>query len=119
MFKRLPPYGKQLVRLLEKKDHLQNEIFLFIGGKEAWQKGQNFSNRGKAVLLLPSTEQPELYTWPVYRCDLLVIVTSFVESNYILRTVHALSLFGARVVRVILPPDQGRIVIYKGEAYAI
>jgi hypothetical protein len=116
--KKLPPYGKQLLSLLERKGRLQNDIFLFIG-EQAWQKGSNFSNRGQAVLVLPSNETPELYTWPVRGYDVLVIVTSLIDSKRLIQTVGALSLAGANIVRVVLFPDNNRIIVYRRKAYGI
>ena len=85
-------------------------------GKEAWQKGRNFSERGQTVLVLPPDETPELYIWPVDNCDVLAMVTSPIAPHIIKQTAHALLLSGARVVRVLLPTHKNKLVVYRRQA---
>lgn len=113
--KNLPPFGKLLAERLKKKDHLNNDIYLFLGSS-AWQRAKNFYIRGQAVLVLPIDDTPEIYNWPVRGCEVLVVITSELPAHVVELTAQALLSAGAEVARVLLAWSGQMPAIYRRSA---
>jgi hypothetical protein len=98
---KIPPFGKPLKALLDAGALPNNSIYLYIG-KFAWQKGKSSSIcRPARTLILPSSERPIDYMWPVRDCDILIIETSPQKATYIEDVVYILFKHEAFKVTVI------------------
>lgn len=87
---KLPPYGKPLHELLLSGKKLDNSVYTFIGDK-SWDKGQNSALiRPTRTLILPPNHSPFSYTWPVKGCEILLIETSQLVTEYIEMIVQVL-----------------------------
>lgn len=108
---KVPPYGKPLRALMESGNRPSNCIYLYIG-KNAWDKGKNSSIcRNSRTLALPFEKSPYLYDWPVNGCDILVIETSPVDTDYI--DILAGILFGNEAKSITLISSSLLVTTYK------
>lgn len=98
---KIPPYGKPLKDLLNSGQLPDNSVYLYIGN-EAWEKGQLSSIcQPFRTLILPPAHSPLIYDWPVNGCDILMVETSPVDTDYIETLVSILFSYGALIVRLI------------------
>ena len=96
-----PPYGKPLKALLEQGQLPNNSVYLYIGQK-AWDKGQlSAISRASRTLILPPNHSPLIYDWPVNGCDILMIETTPIDTDYIENFVDILFSHGAMKVTLI------------------
>jgi len=97
---KVPPYGKPLKALLEQGQLPNNSVYLYIGQK-AWDKGQlSAISRPTRTLILPYGQSPLLYEWPVNGCDILMIETSPIDTEYIENFANLLFSYGA--IKIVL-----------------
>lgn len=95
-----PPYSKPLKVLLEQGQLPSNSVYLYIGNK-AWDAAKaTHMSRPSRTLLLPPEKKPSDYDWPVKGCDILMVETSKVDTEYI--EYFALILFSYGATRVTL-----------------
>jgi len=78
--KQFPPYGKQLNIAFQHGYIPTNDIFLFIGGKNAWEYARAHKHSGHDVLVLPQDSNPISFIWPVKNCSVLVF--DMADTNY-------------------------------------
>jgi hypothetical protein len=98
---KVAPYGKPLKALLESGQLPNNSVYLYIGNN-AWDKGSlSAISRPTRTLILPPNESPLAYAWPVTGCDILMIETSPVDTEYIENFVNLLFRYGATKVTLI------------------
>ena len=98
---KLPPYGKPLKALLEQGQLPNNSVYLYIGEK-AWDKGYLSSiSRPTRTLILPPSEFPIIYDWPVKGCDILMIETTPCDTGSIENLVDILFIYGAEKITLI------------------
>lgn len=83
--KPLPPYGGQLQRPAD------GLVWLFVGTL-AWEWAD-----ARPKLLLPPGHDPQLYRWPVYNLDVVIVDTGSPDA-YLLHVAHTLLAAGARYV---------------------
>jgi hypothetical protein len=97
---KIPPFGKPLRDLIASGGKHDNDIYLFIGQK-AWDRGKSSSiSRPTRTLILPPGDSPLIYHWPVNGCDILLIETSPVDTDYIEHFVNTLFSYGSNIVRL-------------------
>ena len=95
-----PPFGKPLKALLESGQLPTNSVYLYIGD-HSWEKGKLSAYcRPTRTLILPPKHLPFDYEWPVHGCDILMIETSHVATEYIEDIVRELFKHGA--IKVVL-----------------
>jgi hypothetical protein len=98
---KLAPYGKPLKSLLDNGQLPNNSVYLYIGDK-AWDKGALSSIcRPSRTLVLPPHHTPLIYEWPVNGCDILMIETSPLETEFIENFVNLLFSHGATKIVLI------------------
>ena len=98
---KVAPYGKPLKALLESGQLPNNSVYLYIGDK-VWDKGKlSAISRPTRTLILPPNESPLAYAWPVSGCDILMIETSPVETEFIESFADILLSYGATKVTLI------------------
>lgn len=98
---KVPPFGKPLKELLQSGQLPNNNVWLYIGDK-AWEKGKSSSiARPSRTLILPNGHNPLDYNWPVNGCDILIIETSPVDTEFIEHFVNLLFAEGAIKVTLI------------------
>jgi hypothetical protein len=98
---KIPPYGKPLKALLEQGQLPSNSVYLYIGEK-AWDKAKATAmSRPTRTLILPPEKNPSDYDWPVKGCDILIIETTEVDTEYIEHFVLILFSYGATRVTLI------------------
>ncbi len=98
---KIPPYGKPLKALLEAGQLPINSVYLYIG-EHAWEKGKLSAYcRPTRTLALPPNHLPFSYEWCVQGCDILMIETSHVATEYIEDIVSELFKYGATKVTLI------------------
>jgi len=108
---KLPPYGKPLRDLLQSGQLPSNDVYIYIGDK-AWDKGKMSSySRPSRTLILPPNQSPLAYEWPVSSCDILLIETSQLDTEYIENFVQI--LFDHNANKVILISTNMLTTIYK------
>lgn len=108
---KLPPYGKPLKDLIDKRFKPDNSIFLYIG-REAWDRARKkLISHPNNVLVLPPYNCPTLYDWPVKQCDVLIIDCGYPEQDYIDDLVFCLYNADAEVVRYISPDH--KLTVYQ------
>jgi len=110
---KLVPYGKPLYELLLEGKNPSNSVYVYIGQK-SWEKGQNSSiSRPTRTLVLPPHHLPQSYKWPVQGCEILLIETSNLVTEYIEDIVQV--LFDYDADRVVLLSSNLSITLYKKE----
>jgi len=98
---KVPPFGKPLKELLQSGQLPNNSVWLYIGNK-AWDKGKSSSlSRPTRTLILPNGKNPLDYDWPVSGCDILMIETSPIDTEYIEHFANLLFSYGATKVTLI------------------
>lgn len=108
---KIPPYGKPLKALLESGQLPTNSVYLYIG-EHAWDKGRSSSIcRPTRTLVLPTNELPFSYGWPVQGCDILMIETSHLATEYIEDIVNTLFTYGA--TKILLIQLDFSTIVYK------
>ncbi len=113
--RRLPPFGRQLHRVLKADRRPANCVYCFVGN-EGWKKAKAFSKR-QAVLLLPPDDDPADYHWPVMGLDCLVARVGETTKREVLLLMRELLAAGARRLVVILVEDLfGKSPIVGGRA---
>lgn len=101
--KRIPPYGRPLYFLIQKRQRPRNSVYLYVGAK-AWTKGKISAElRPARTLVLPGYIDPSTYQWPVHDCDILIIDTGFCDQTYIEDLVRELFQAKAQIVRFVSP----------------
>ena len=99
MVYKLPPFGKPLFNLQESNFAPKNTVFIWVGAN-GWNKAKNFAiSMPNRTLLLPLLEHASSYYWPVKQCDILIIGTSPLYSDYIEELVYVLYEHEAKKVR--------------------
>lgn len=92
---RTPPFGKLLERLLLSGQKPNNSVYLYLG-YHAWAKGKSSSvSRPKNTLILPIDKSVYDYDWPVMGCEILIIETSNLKTEYVENVVQHLFDYGA------------------------
>lgn len=108
---KVPPYGKPLKALLDSGQLQNNSIYLYIGNY-AWERGRLSSHsRTSRTLILPPNHSPLNYDWPVNGCDILMIETSLIDTEYIENLVNILFSYGA--IKATLISNDFLLTIYK------
>lgn len=98
---KIPPFGKPLRDLIASGEKPDNDVYLYVGDK-SWDKGKSSSiSRPTRTLILPPKDSPLIYDWPVNGCDILLIETSSIDTDYIELIVNILFSSGANIVRLI------------------
>ncbi len=98
---KVAPYGKPLKALLQQGLFPSNSVYLYIGYK-AWEKGESSSiSRPTRTLILPPHHSPLAYEWPVNGCDILMIETTPIDTDFIENFVNLLFSFSATKVVLI------------------
>jgi len=101
---KLPPYGKPLHELLLSNKKPDNSVYCYIG-QGSWEKGKVSSiSRPTRTLALPPNHSPFSYLWPVHGCEILLIETSELVTEYI-----------EDIVRVLFAHQAHRIVCLSSE----
>jgi hypothetical protein len=96
-----PPFGKPLQALLQSGQIPNNSVYLYIGNL-AWDKGRSSSiSRSARTLILPFGHNPLEYEWPVQGCDILMIETSPIDTEFIENFVNLLFSEGAIKITLI------------------
>jgi len=97
---KLPPYSKPLHQLLTSGQKPTNSVYVFIGS-ESWDRGKVSSRtRPTRTIALPPDHSPFAYDWPVKGCEILIIETSELVTEYIESIAQALFDYDAE--RVVL-----------------
>lgn len=104
---KLPPYGRNLARLLASGNKPKNCVFVFAGSN-AWQSAE-FHKHRQAVLLLPPGDDPEHFCWPVAGIDCLVGQQGEIHEETLLRLAHVLLRHGATKVCLIAVDTNGEL----------
>jgi hypothetical protein len=98
---KIPPFGKPLQVLLQSGQIPNNSVYLYIGNL-AWDKGRSSSiSRSTRTLILPFGHNPLEYDWPVNGCDILMIETSQIDTEFIESFADLLLIEGATKVTLI------------------
>ena len=98
---RTPPFGKPLQQLLSKGVRPSNSIYFYVG-YHAWDKGKMSSiSRPERTLILPLEKSVLDYDWPVNECEILMIETSQLKTEYLENVAHVLLSEGADKVVLI------------------
>ena len=98
---KVPPYGKPLRGLIDSGTRPKNNVYLYLG-KLAWDRGKNSSFcRQSRTLALPPEKSPLLYDWPVNGCDILMIETSPLDTEYVENIAGIMFGNGAKSVSLI------------------
>jgi hypothetical protein len=98
-----PPFGKPLKALLQSGQIPLNNVYVYIGNL-SWEKGKSSSIcRPERTLILPPSDNPVIYDWPVKGCDILIIETSMLLPAFIEDVVYILFRHEAIKVTSIAP----------------
>ena len=98
---KLVPYGKPLYELLLEGKSPGNSVYVYVG-KKSWEKGQkSSSSRPTQTLVLPPHHLPQSYKWPVQGCEILLIETSNLVTEYIEDVVQVLFDYDANRVALL------------------
>lgn len=80
-YRRLPPYGKQLMTRLRQGDKPSNCVWIACGAK-AWDRARyDLQRSDSAALCLPFGADPTHYRWPVAGLDCLVVNTGGADTT--------------------------------------
>jgi hypothetical protein len=97
---KVPPYSKPLHEALLNGQRPTSELYLYIGNN-AWDKGRNsVVMRPSRTLVLPPNESPTNYFWPVHGCNIIMIETSRLSTEYI-----------ELIAQILLDYGSGRIML--------
>jgi len=95
---KLPPYGKPIKALLQTGIVPKNDIYIYVG-EYAWDKGKkSYKTKPDRTLILPPTDSPQQYEWPVKGCDIIIIETSQLPNELLEDIVYVLFIYGAKQV---------------------
>lgn len=97
--KKLPPYGENLHKYLASGRNPKNTVYCFCG-MNAMNKAKFFSQY-RFTLYLPPYENPNIYKWPVNKCEILLFETGNLEIRDIEELAYHLLHYGATVVRAL------------------
>lgn len=108
---KVPPFGKPLKALLEHYQIPTNSVYLYLG-KKAWEHGHLSSiSRPSRTLILPPDSHPLSYKWPINGCDILMIETSPIDTEFIEDFV--VILFSSGATKITLISFDFKLTIYK------
>lgn len=108
---RIPPFSKPLRDLLARGEHPISDVYLFLG-QQAWEYGKRSTiMRVSRTIVLPPDKHPDVYDWPVIGCDILMIETSPLETDYIETIAQTVFSHGANTVHLI--SNDLSLTIYK------